>query len=245
MASFKTKLLIKDKWQKRLVRFGNDEQCQRFLPGCISGETILAVAMTEPDAGSDLAGMRSNAVEKDDHWVLNGSKTFISNGINADLIVVWGNNVTISNLHLIRVIKKAREQGARIVIVDPKRIKAAEQCDLFLQIQPGTDVVLALAAAAELERRSALDKAFIDRWTLGFDAYMAEARKSDDGGYLLVENHCPVCSAAAACTGLCRAELEVFQQVLGEDVTVERSDHILAGARRCAYRVTRTKKAGR
>ncbi len=71
-----------------LTRFGSEEQCERFLPGCVSGETILAIAMTEPDAGSDLSGMRSNAVEKEDHWVLNGSKTFISNGINADLVLV-------------------------------------------------------------------------------------------------------------------------------------------------------------
>ncbi len=71
-----------------LTRFGSEEQCDRFLPGCVSGETILAVAMTEPDAGSDLAGMRSTAVEHDDHWVLNGTKTYISNGINADLVVV-------------------------------------------------------------------------------------------------------------------------------------------------------------
>jgi alkylation response protein AidB-like acyl-CoA dehydrogenase len=50
-----------------LTRFGSEEQCQRFLPGCVSGDTILAIAMTEPDAGSDLAGMRATAVEKDDH----------------------------------------------------------------------------------------------------------------------------------------------------------------------------------
>ena len=71
-----------------LGNFGTDEQKQRFLPGAISGETILAVAMTEPDAGSDLAGMKSRAVEHDDHWVLNGSKTYISNGINADVVIV-------------------------------------------------------------------------------------------------------------------------------------------------------------
>ncbi len=75
------------------------------------------------------------------------------------------------------------------------------------------------------------------------EGYMAAARKSADGGYLLVENHCPICSAAAACTGLCGAELEVFKKVLGDDVAVERIDHILAGARRCAYRVTRVRKA--
>jgi predicted ArsR family transcriptional regulator len=59
----------------------------------------------------------------------------------------------------------------------------------------------------------------------------------DGGGFLLVENHCPVCAAARACQGLCASELEVFRRVLGPDVTVERTDHILAGARRCAYRV--------
>ena len=71
-----------------LTRFGSDEQCARFLPKCVSGECILAIAMTEPDAGSDLAGMRASATEKDDHWVLNGAKTYISNGINCDLVIV-------------------------------------------------------------------------------------------------------------------------------------------------------------
>ncbi len=69
-------------------RFGSAEQKQRFLPGCIRGETILGVAMTEPDAGSDLAGMRSTAADKGDHFVLNGAKTYISNGIHGDLFVV-------------------------------------------------------------------------------------------------------------------------------------------------------------
>ena len=68
--------------------FGNEEQKQRFLPHFISGEKILAIAMTEPDAGSDLAGMKARAVEQGDHWVLNGTKTYISNGINADVVIV-------------------------------------------------------------------------------------------------------------------------------------------------------------
>lgn len=59
----------------------------------------------------------------------------------------------------------------------------------------------------------------------------------DAGGFLLIENHCPICAAAAACQGLCRSELAVFRAVLGSDVVVDRVDHILAGARRCAYRV--------
>ncbi len=71
------------------------------------------------------------------------------------------------------------------------------------------------------------------------EGYMAEVLEADDGIPLLVENHCPICSAASMCSGLCRAELEVFQRVLGNDVKIEREEHILSGARRCAYRVTK------
>ena len=69
------------------------------------------------------------------------------------------------------------------------------------------------------------------------EGYMAAVESSDGDGFLLVENHCPVCAAARTCQGLCASELAVFRRVLGPDVTVERCDHILAGARRCAYRV--------
>lgn len=71
-----------------LQHFGSEEQKQRYFPGLISGEKILAIAMTEPDAGSDLAGMKSRAEDKGDHWLLNGAKTYISNGILADLVIV-------------------------------------------------------------------------------------------------------------------------------------------------------------
>lgn len=70
------------------------------------------------------------------------------------------------------------------------------------------------------------------------EGYMADWSPDPGGGFLLVENHCPICAAAAACQGFCRAELEVFQQALGPNIHVERTDHILAGARRCAYRIT-------
>ena len=97
---------------------------------------------------------------------------------HSDLIVVWGNNVTVSNLHLAREIQAARkESGARLIVIDPKRTRIAEQADLFIQIRPGTDVVLALAMAAELERRGAHHRTFIERWVDGYDAYMAHARK--------------------------------------------------------------------
>lgn len=69
-------------------KLGSEAQKQRWLPGCVSGETILAVAMTEPAAGSDLAGMKTRAEDRGDHWLLNGSKTYISNGQLADLVIV-------------------------------------------------------------------------------------------------------------------------------------------------------------
>ncbi|MEM7611885.1 MAG: acyl-CoA dehydrogenase family protein [Pseudomonadota bacterium] len=76
---------------------GTDEQKARWLPKCISGESILAIAMTEPGAGSDVAGMKTRAVDNGDHWVLNGSKTYISNGINADLVIVAARTVPDSS----------------------------------------------------------------------------------------------------------------------------------------------------
>ena len=69
------------------------------------------------------------------------------------------------------------------------------------------------------------------------EGYMAEVKRDADA-WLLVENHCPVCEAAQACTGLCRTELELFRATLGPDVEVERTQHLLSGDARCVYRVT-------
>jgi alkylation response protein AidB-like acyl-CoA dehydrogenase len=69
-------------------KLGTEEQRARFLPRCVSGECILAIAMTEAGAGSDLGGMKTRAELRGDHWVLNGAKTYISNGQIADLVVV-------------------------------------------------------------------------------------------------------------------------------------------------------------
>lgn len=69
------------------------------------------------------------------------------------------------------------------------------------------------------------------------EGYMAEVEALEDGSFLLIENHCPICAAANACTGLCDRELQIFQTILGEETSVERTEHIVAGARRCVYRV--------
>jgi alkylation response protein AidB-like acyl-CoA dehydrogenase len=83
------------------------EQKQRWLPGVVTGETVIAIAMTEPGAGSDLAGIRTAAVRDGDHYVVNGAKTFVSNGQNADLVIV--------------AVRTApdRHKGLSLVVVEP------------------------------------------------------------------------------------------------------------------------------
>ena len=71
-----------------LLRLANEEQKQRWLPQFCTGEIITAIAMTEPGTGSDLQGIKTRAVKEGDHYILNGAKTFITNGINADLVIV-------------------------------------------------------------------------------------------------------------------------------------------------------------
>jgi acyl-CoA dehydrogenase len=71
-----------------IVNYASEEVKQKYLPGCVSGEYVTAIAMSEPGAGSDLQGIKTTAVRNDDGWVLNGSKTFITNGQHANLIVV-------------------------------------------------------------------------------------------------------------------------------------------------------------
>jgi predicted ArsR family transcriptional regulator len=68
------------------------------------------------------------------------------------------------------------------------------------------------------------------------EGYMAEYSK-DENGYLFVENHCPICAAAMSCQGFCSGELNVFRFVLGEEVNINRLDHIISGDRRCSYRI--------
>jgi predicted ArsR family transcriptional regulator len=69
------------------------------------------------------------------------------------------------------------------------------------------------------------------------EGYMADVRR-DGAGFLFIENHCPICAAANACQGFCASELDLFRAVLGGGVGIERAEHIVAGDRRCVYRVT-------
>lgn len=69
------------------------------------------------------------------------------------------------------------------------------------------------------------------------EGYMAEVRLLPDG-WMLIENHCPICSAATSCQQFCKSELEVFQRLFKKEAVITRTDHLLAGARRCAYKIT-------
>jgi anaerobic selenocysteine-containing dehydrogenase len=95
---------------------------------------------------------------------------------HARLIVVWGCNVTVSQLHLRPMIAAARRAGARLVVIDPLRTPIARKADLHLALLPGTDVVLGLALAAELERIGGMDRDFVARHVAGADAYLEAAR---------------------------------------------------------------------
>jgi anaerobic selenocysteine-containing dehydrogenase len=96
---------------------------------------------------------------------------------DADLNIVWGNNATVTNLHLVRQIRASRRKGGRLVVIDPFRCKIADQADLHIAIRPGTDVVLGFALAVALEGLGAHDQGFIARHVLGYDEYMRIARE--------------------------------------------------------------------
>jgi anaerobic selenocysteine-containing dehydrogenase len=91
------------------------------------------------------------------------------------LIVIWANNITVGHLHLIKLIRNARKQGAKVVVIDPKRIRIADDADLFLQINPGTDVVLAYAVANQIREVGGLDQTFIEQNINGAEQFLAEA----------------------------------------------------------------------
>jgi predicted ArsR family transcriptional regulator len=116
-----------------------------------------------------------------------------------------------------------------------------------IRTQLGEEVLDRLIAARTAESRTAYAAALQGVADLGErvarlaeartrEGYMAESRAEAEG-YVLVENHCPICVAATACQGFCRAELDTFRQVLGPDASVERTEHIVNGDRRCAYRI--------
>lgn len=116
-------------------RFGTEEQRERFLPKCVSGEHILAVGMTEPGAGSDLSSIRTTAKDMGDHFLLNGQKTYISNGINADLVIVAAKLHGAESRHamVLLVVERGMPGFERGRNLDKIGLHAQDTAELFFQ----------------------------------------------------------------------------------------------------------------
>jgi alkylation response protein AidB-like acyl-CoA dehydrogenase len=115
-----------------LGELGTDEQKQRWLPKCVSGEHILAVAITEPGGGSDVGGLRTRAEDMGDHYLLNGAKTYISNGINADLVVVVARTDTTGGRGLsLFVVERGMEGFERGPNLRKMGLKSQDTSELF------------------------------------------------------------------------------------------------------------------
>src|SRR4029078_9288520 len=114
--------------------FGTEEQKMRFLPRFATGESILAIAMTEPDAGSDLAGMTPAAVRAGHDWILNGQKTYISNGILSDVVIVAAktdpNATHAMGLFLVQRGMPGFERGRNL---EKMGMKAQDPAELFFE----------------------------------------------------------------------------------------------------------------
>lgn len=108
-------------------------------------------------------------------------------------------------------------------------VRAREQIAAYRESMPSAEAALKTRVDALARRRTA-------------EGYMAEVIAEAHGSYLLIEHNCPICDAAKCCVGLCGAELQVFQEALGSDVTIERTEHLLSGGRRCIYRISDASK---
>ncbi|MFG3229176.1 acyl-CoA dehydrogenase family protein [Kitasatospora sp. NPDC048194] len=118
-----------------LTSLGTEEQKRRWLPGFCTGELITAIAMTEPGTGSDLQGIRTHAVDRGDHYLLNGAKTFISNGILADLVIVVARTTPEGGAHGLSLLVVERgtpgfERGRNL---DKIGQKAQDTAELFFE----------------------------------------------------------------------------------------------------------------
>lgn len=118
-----------------IAHFGTEEQKQQWLPRMVTGEVVGALAMTEPGAGSDVQGIRTNAVRDGDDWILNGSKIFITNGIHADLVVVAaitdpGKGARGTSLFLVDASLPGFDRGKKIEKIGQH---ASDTAELFFQ----------------------------------------------------------------------------------------------------------------
>ena len=162
-----------------LQTFGTEEQRQRFLPKCVSGEYILAVAMTEPDAGSDLAGMRSTLKDAGDHLILNGSKTYLSNGINDDLVVVAAKPEGSDHSHAMSlvIVERGMDGFERGRNLEKMGLKGQDTAELFFNnVRIPKENVLGQEGKGFYQLMHGL----AEERLLGGVGYLAEARRAFD-----------------------------------------------------------------
>src|SRR5215207_9455459 len=159
-------------------KLGASQLYRRSLCGAVRSEAWVGTFGAVPGIGPEAAG-------------------------EAKLNVVWGNNATVTNLHLVSKLRAAKRKGGRLVVVDPLRTKIAEQADLHLTPYPSTDVLLEFALAVELERLGAHDQRFIQQHVSGYDEFMRAARKW------------PAETAAGIC-GVPASDIRLFAKWLAE-----------------------------
>ena len=136
---------------------------------------------------------------------------------HSDLVVVWGANPSTSNTHLTPLLTAARARGAAVVVIDPRRTPTAARADLHLAVRPGTDAVLGLALATELDRLGAVDRDFCRAHADGWDEYLAAAADRD------------AADAAAVC-GVDPADITALARLVGHPASRDAAGGVGHGA---------------
>ena len=163
-----------------IVELGTDEQRERYLPGMISGDVICAIAMTEPSAGSDLKGIRTTARRNAADFVINGSKTYISNGLSADVVIVAaktdpGRGAKGVTLFLVEASKAGFRRGRKL---DKVGMEAADTSELFFDdVTVGADAVLGTVDRGFIQLMEQLPQ---ERLALAITAQGAAQRAFDE-----------------------------------------------------------------
>ena len=125
------------------------------------------------------------------------------------------------------LIDAAREAFGAEGVMRLVEVRARDQLNMYREAMPREDAPLSKRVRALARLRTK-------------EGYMAQVVQEKPGVFLLIEHHCPICDAAKACQGLCSAELDVFERVLGKGTRVERVEHLLNGGQRCVYRIAST-----
>ena len=187
-----------------------------------AGELAAALALTDVAIrqhllaleGQELVGQRTRAPKGRGRPAVIWSLTELAQSLFPERHA----ELTIGLIEATR--KAVGEKGLKRII----DARAKEQAAAYRKLMPQRSAPLKKRVEALARQRTA-------------EGYMAEVKREGKNAFLLIEHHCPICDAARCCVGLCGAELEVFQQTLGPGVTVQRTQHIVSGDDRCAYRV--------